>query len=217
MLTREYWRTEVVPADAHGWAWLGGFMPERALVARYRATFFYGLCRVVSWSTWAHAVARPVIDGVEHIGYPLDLSWTGPWWIGSQPLPHVSPWLVPLGVGVPLAPRLPGGQQALGADGPGRGGRPRPSRLRRRRRRLGRPGVGAADDVGAEDLHRVEVEAPHEGHGSHVARYRVGRRDEPQIGKQPMRRLLERGRGHGDLAGHDLAWDEQFAHTRPAR
>jgi hypothetical protein len=103
VLTREYWRTEVVPADAHGWAWLGGFMPERALVARYRATFPYGLCRVVSWSTWAHVVARPVIDGVEHIGYPLDLSWTGPWCIGSQPLPHVSPWPVPLGVGVLLA------------------------------------------------------------------------------------------------------------------
>lgn len=40
---------------------------------------------------------------VEHIGYPLDLSWTDPWWIGSRSLPHVSPWLVPLGVGVLLA------------------------------------------------------------------------------------------------------------------
>ncbi len=103
VLTREYWRTEVVPADAHGWAWLGRFMPERALLALYRATFFYGLCRVVSWSTWAHVVARPVIDGVKRIGYPFDLSWTGPWWVGSRSLPHVSPWLVPLGVGLLLA------------------------------------------------------------------------------------------------------------------
>ena len=103
VLTREYWRTQVVPADAHGWAWLGRYMPERALPALYRATFFYGLCRMLAWSTWSHLVARPVIDGVTHHGYPYDLSWTGPWWIGARSLPHVPVLLVPVGVAVLLA------------------------------------------------------------------------------------------------------------------
>lgn len=98
VLTREYWRTQVVPADAHGWAWLGRFLPEIALLALYRATFFYGVCRLVAWSTWAHVVARPVINGVERVGYPFDLTWNGPWWIGARSLPHVWPWLVPVGV-----------------------------------------------------------------------------------------------------------------------
>jgi membrane-bound metal-dependent hydrolase YbcI (DUF457 family) len=40
-LTREYWRTQVVPADAYAWAWLGTHLPERGLVALYRATFFW--------------------------------------------------------------------------------------------------------------------------------------------------------------------------------
>jgi membrane-bound metal-dependent hydrolase YbcI (DUF457 family) len=103
VLTREHWRTQVVPADAHGWAFLGRFMPERALLALYRATFFYGVCRLLAWSGWAHLLARPVIDGVEHRGYPYDLSWTGPWWIEARSLPHVSPWIVPIAVGLLLA------------------------------------------------------------------------------------------------------------------
>jgi membrane-bound metal-dependent hydrolase YbcI (DUF457 family) len=102
VLTREFWRTSVVPADPHAWAWLSRFMPERAVLALYRATFFYGVCRLVSWSAWAHLIADPVIDGVRHDGYPLDLSWTGPWWIEARSLPHVSPWLVPFGVAVLL-------------------------------------------------------------------------------------------------------------------
>jgi membrane-bound metal-dependent hydrolase YbcI (DUF457 family) len=94
VLTREHWRTEVVPADARAWAWLGRFLPERGLLALYRATFFYGLCRMIAWSTWAHVVARPVIDGVKRHGYPFDLSWTGPWWLTARTLPHVNPWIV---------------------------------------------------------------------------------------------------------------------------
>lgn len=103
VLTREFWRTNVVPADAHGWAWLGRYLPEHALLALYRATFFYGLCRVIAWSTWAHLITRPVIDGVERFGYPFDLSWTGPWWIESRSLAHVPVWMVPIGVAVLLA------------------------------------------------------------------------------------------------------------------
>lgn len=94
VLTREYWRTQIVPADARAWAWLGRFLPERGLVALYRATFFYGVCRLISWTTWAHLVARPVIDGVERNGYPFDFSWTGPWWLSARSLPHVNPWIV---------------------------------------------------------------------------------------------------------------------------
>jgi membrane-bound metal-dependent hydrolase YbcI (DUF457 family) len=94
VLTREYWRTKVVPGDPHGWAALGRVLPERALLALYRATFFYGVARMLSWSIWARWVARPVIDGVQRMGFPMDLSWTGPWWIDARSLPHVSPWIV---------------------------------------------------------------------------------------------------------------------------
>ena len=93
LLTRDYWRTRIVPADARVWAAFGRVLPERGLLALYRATFFYGLCRMVSWSAWAHLVAEPVIDGVQRNGYPFDLSWTGPWWIGARSLDHVNPWL----------------------------------------------------------------------------------------------------------------------------
>ncbi len=94
VLTREHWRTQVVPSDPHIWSWLGRFLPERGLVALYRATFFYGLTRMIAWSTWAHVLATPVIDGVKRRGYPFDLSWTGPWWLEARTLPHVSPWIV---------------------------------------------------------------------------------------------------------------------------
>lgn len=94
VLTRDYWRTRIVPADPHVWAWFGRWLPERGLVALYRATFFYGVCRLIAWSVWAHLVARPVIDGTERTGYPFDLTWTGPWWITSLSLPHVTPWVV---------------------------------------------------------------------------------------------------------------------------
>jgi hypothetical protein len=94
VLTREYWRTSIVPADPHVWSWLGARMPERVLLAIYRATFFYGVARLVAWSTWAHLLADPVIDGVKHSGYPFDLSWTGPWWLQARSLPHVHPLIV---------------------------------------------------------------------------------------------------------------------------
>ena len=94
IFTRDYWRTNIVPADARAWATLGRWLPERALLALYRATFFYGVCRLIAWSTWAHLVARPVINGVQHHGYPMDLSWNGPWWLEARSLHHVSPLLV---------------------------------------------------------------------------------------------------------------------------
>ena len=94
VLTREYWRTQIVPADPHIWSWLAQRMPERAMLALYRATFFYGVCRMLAWAGWAHIFARPVIEGVKRIGYPFDLSWTGPGWLDARSLPHVSPLIV---------------------------------------------------------------------------------------------------------------------------
>src|SRR5205814_2840335 len=94
VLTREFWRTQVVPADPNVWSWLGQWFDERGLLAIYRSVFFYGVCRMIAWTTWAHVVARPMINGVVHHGYPWDLSWTGPWWITHVTLPHVSPLIV---------------------------------------------------------------------------------------------------------------------------
>jgi hypothetical protein len=94
VLSRDYWRTRIVPSDPHIWSWLGKRLPERSLLALYRATFFYGATRMIAWSFWAHVLARPEIAGVLRRGYPFDLSWTGPWWIAARSLPHVNPWLV---------------------------------------------------------------------------------------------------------------------------
>ncbi len=94
VLTRQYWQDVVVAADVRGWSALGKVLPERALLALYRATFFYGLARLVSWNAWARLVARPTIDGVTRFGYPIDLSWTGPWWMPAASLDGVNPWLV---------------------------------------------------------------------------------------------------------------------------
>ncbi len=94
VLTRDFWRQNVVPPDAHGWAQLGRVMPERALLALYRATFFFGIARMVAWFTWAHLIATPVIDGQSRRGYPFDWSWTAPWWIQARSLPNVNPWIV---------------------------------------------------------------------------------------------------------------------------
>jgi membrane-bound metal-dependent hydrolase YbcI (DUF457 family) len=101
VLTREYWRTQIVPADPHIWSWLGQRLPDRALLAIYRATFFYGVCRLLAWSGWAHIFATPVIEGVQRRGYPFDLSWTGPWWLDARSLPHV-PVLIVLPVTLAL-------------------------------------------------------------------------------------------------------------------
>ena len=96
VLTREYWRTNVVPPDARTWAWFGRWFPERGLLALYRATFFYGLCRMISWSAWARLFASPDDYGeydVTSRGFPMDLSWTGPYWLDARSLDHVNPWL----------------------------------------------------------------------------------------------------------------------------
>ncbi|MBD0328919.1 MAG: metal-dependent hydrolase [Thermoleophilia bacterium] len=70
VLTRAYFRETIVPADGF-WSWLGRYLPETALLALYRAPFFYGATRWVAWLLWAHVLHD----------YPFDLSWGGPHWI----------------------------------------------------------------------------------------------------------------------------------------
>jgi membrane-bound metal-dependent hydrolase YbcI (DUF457 family) len=68
VLTREYWRTRIVPADPRVWARLGRRLPEPVLLAIYRATFFYGVCRLVAWTFWAHVLTH----------HAWGLHWGGP-------------------------------------------------------------------------------------------------------------------------------------------
>ncbi len=70
ILTRDYFRETIVPADPV-WSWIGRWLPEAALLALYRASFFYGTTRWVAWLIWAHLIND----------YPFDLSWGGPDWV----------------------------------------------------------------------------------------------------------------------------------------
>jgi hypothetical protein len=70
VLTRSYFRETIVAADPF-WRWAGRYFPETALVALYRASFFYGICRWTAWLIWAHVVNS----------FSFDLSWGGPHWV----------------------------------------------------------------------------------------------------------------------------------------
>ena len=176
VLTREYWRTQIVPADPHIWSWLGQRLPERALLAIYRATFFYGVCRLLAWTGWAHVFARPVIDGVKRRGYPFDLSWTGPWWLDARSLPHVPVVIViPVTLG-PARARLLGGEQALGADGAEPNADARRARAPTRRRAA--TTSAPSTSTGSRSSERRKVDR------AHVAPHRVDRRHEARRGQE---------------------------------
>jgi hypothetical protein len=70
VLTRTYFRETVAPADPF-WRKGAQFLPETALLAIYRISFFYGACRWVAWLIWAHVVRT----------FAFDLSWGGPKWV----------------------------------------------------------------------------------------------------------------------------------------
>lgn len=71
-LSSEFFWTHVEPADpAWGWIQRRFTMPDRVVVAFYRAFFFYGATRIVAWTIWAHWLE----------GAPWDLSWGGPFWV----------------------------------------------------------------------------------------------------------------------------------------
>src|SRR5829696_7903613 len=57
ILTKAYFRATIVPADPT-WVWMGRWLPETALLALYRASFFYGTTRWTAWLIWAHVVNR---------------------------------------------------------------------------------------------------------------------------------------------------------------
>jgi LexA-binding, inner membrane-associated putative hydrolase len=70
VLTREYFRREVLAGDPF-FSWAGRTLSEGLLLAAYRSAFFYGACRWVAWSIWAHVVHS----------FKLDISWGGPHWV----------------------------------------------------------------------------------------------------------------------------------------
>ncbi len=70
VLTRSYFRETIVPVDPI-WGWGARFLPETALLALYRASFFYGTTRWVAWLLWAHVANS----------FDFDLSWGGPHWV----------------------------------------------------------------------------------------------------------------------------------------
>jgi membrane-bound metal-dependent hydrolase YbcI (DUF457 family) len=74
ILTRDYFRRVIVPADPF-WGWAGRLLPETALVALYRASFFYGTTRWIAWILWAHVVHD----------FEFDISWGGPHWVPPPP------------------------------------------------------------------------------------------------------------------------------------
>ena len=83
VLTRSYFQETIVAADSI-WSWGGRFLPEPALLALYRASFFYGTTRWAAWLIWAHVLNS----------YEFDLSWGGPHWVPAlvlAPLQAIGP------------------------------------------------------------------------------------------------------------------------------
>jgi hypothetical protein len=74
VLTREYFENTIVAADPRFWGGLRRVLPDVAILALYRAAFFYGICRWTAWLIWAHVLHD----------YPIDLSWGGPDWVPKE-------------------------------------------------------------------------------------------------------------------------------------
>ncbi len=179
VLTKEFWRTQVVPADPHVWSWLGQWLDERGLLALYRGVFFYGVCRMIAWTTWAHVVARARHQRRQTqrlpVGPLVDRTLVGA--ARDVAARHA----------VDRAPRHPGtaGRRLLRRERPlGTHGerqhqgdrlaeRPPEDVLTREREHP----VDGFHDVVAEDLGRVEVEVTQEVDRAHPDRERVRLRD----------------------------------------
>jgi hypothetical protein len=69
VLTKSYFREVIAPTDPF-WGWAGRRLPEVALLALYRTSFFYGIGRWVAWILWVHVINS----------YAVDISWGGPHW-----------------------------------------------------------------------------------------------------------------------------------------
>ena len=70
VLTSEYFNSYIFPVE-RSWSWANRLLPRAGLLALYRAAFFYGTCRWIAWTIWAHVIHH----------YPYDLSWGGPHWV----------------------------------------------------------------------------------------------------------------------------------------
>lgn len=70
VFTADYFRSVVAPADG-AWSFMGRWLPEAALLAIYRAFFFYGAARMTYWLIYSHVLND----------YEWDLSLGGPHWI----------------------------------------------------------------------------------------------------------------------------------------
>jgi membrane-bound metal-dependent hydrolase YbcI (DUF457 family) len=73
VMTTEYFRKVIVPADPLVWQKLVRRYPEDLLLVCYRALFFWGIARWTAWLLWAHVFND----------YPFDLSWGGPHWVDA--------------------------------------------------------------------------------------------------------------------------------------
>ena len=73
LLTRAYFRETIVQADGF-WGKAGRVVPETGLLTLYRVAFFYGTCRWIAWTLWAHGIHD----------YPYDLTWGGPHWVDAE-------------------------------------------------------------------------------------------------------------------------------------
>lgn len=84
VLTRDYFRTVIVPADPHVWAWLNRklHLPEEGLLLLYRGLLFYGLGRMLSWFLYARL----------HVEAPFQPVWGGPRYVPGADLSGAS-WL----------------------------------------------------------------------------------------------------------------------------
>lgn len=85
VLTRSYFERTVEPADST-WTWGRRFLPTVAILALYRASFFYGVTRWTAWLIWAHVLNN----------FEFDVSWGGPHWVPAlvvAPFQALSPSL----------------------------------------------------------------------------------------------------------------------------
>ena len=91
VLTRRYFLQVIRPSDPGIWNAIASRIPEDGQFAIYRALFVFGVARTVSWTVWAHGIAR----------YEWDLGWSGPDWLPKVPPSPESPaWLIGGAIGV---------------------------------------------------------------------------------------------------------------------
>jgi hypothetical protein len=72
VLKRAYFRETILPDPF--WQNASRNLSEPVMLALYRASFFYGVCRWCAWVLWAHVVHS----------FPLDLRWGGPGWVPAE-------------------------------------------------------------------------------------------------------------------------------------